>query len=78
MERPVFVVHVPRGGDIDATRAMLEKINAAVADAYHLPDFAVFLHEHSLTTVAINGGILADDAQRVEHQAKAYGTQPGR
>lgn len=71
--RPVFVVHIPRGGDIDAKRAMLKKINAAVADAYGLPDFATFLHEHSLETVVINGEILADDVQRVEDQAKVYG-----
>lgn len=71
--RPVFVVHVPQGGDIDAKRTMLKQINAAVADAYHLPDFATFLHEHSLDTVAINGGILADNEQRVEEQRSVYG-----
>lgn len=70
--RPVFIVHIPQGGDIDAKRTMLKKINAAVADAYHLPDFATFLHEHSLDTVVINGGILADDQQRVEDQAQVY------
>jgi hypothetical protein len=71
--RPVFVVHVPQGGDIDAKRTMLKQINAAVADAYHLSDFATFLHEHSLDTVVINGGILADDEQRVEEQRSVYG-----
>lgn len=71
--RPVFVVHIPQGGGIDAKRTMLKKINAAVADTYHLPDFATFLHEHSLETVVINGGILADDLHRVDDQAKAYG-----
>jgi phenylpyruvate tautomerase PptA (4-oxalocrotonate tautomerase family) len=70
--RPVFVVHVPRDGNIDAKRKMLKKINAAVSDAYHLPEFATFLHEHSLDTVVINGGILADDQQRVEAQQEAY------
>ena len=62
-----------KGGNADAKRTMLRKINAAVADAYPLPDFATFLHEHSLETVAINGGILADDQQRVEDQKNAYG-----
>ena len=71
--RPVFVVHVPQGGDIDAKRTMLKQINAAVADAYHLPDFATFLHEHSLDTVVINGRILVDDEQRVEEQRGVYG-----
>jgi phenylpyruvate tautomerase PptA (4-oxalocrotonate tautomerase family) len=71
--RPVFIVHIPQGGDVDAKRNMLKKINAAVADAYHLPDFATFIHEHSLETVVINGGILADDQQRVEDQRNVYG-----
>ena len=70
--RPVFVLHVPRGGDADARRTMLRRINAAVADAYGLPDFAVFFVEHSLDTVAINGGLLAEDQQRVADQTAAY------
>ena len=73
--RPVFVMHVPQGGDLDAKRTMLKKINDAVVDAYHLPDFAIFLHEHSLDTVVINGGILADDHQRVDDQRAVYGDQ---
>lgn len=71
--RPVFVMHVPQGGDLDAKRTMLNKINAAVTAAYPLPDFAIFLHEHTLDTVVINGGILADDLQRAKDQAAVYG-----
>lgn len=40
--------------------------------AYRLPDFAIFLHEHQLGAVAINGVILADDQQRVDDQTQAY------
>jgi hypothetical protein len=70
--RPVFIVHVPQGASAEAKRRMLKGINAAVANAYPLPDIAIFMIEHSLDTVAINGGILADDQQRVEDQASAY------
>jgi hypothetical protein len=70
--RPVFTMHIPLGGDIDAKRKMLKEVNAAVTDAYRLPEFAIFLHEHTLETVAINGTILADDQQRVEDQQNAY------
>jgi hypothetical protein len=70
--RPVLVVHVPQDADVDAKRTMLTKINAAVSEAYGLPDLAIFLHEHSLDTVVINGVILADDLQRVEEQREAY------
>jgi hypothetical protein len=53
---------------------MLRKINTAVAKAYNgLPDFAIFLHEHSLDTVVINGEILADNQHRVEEQEMVYG-----
>jgi hypothetical protein len=67
--RPVFTVHVPQGADADARRVMVRKLNAAVASAYPLPDIAIFVTEHPLDLVAINGGMLADDEQRVEHQA---------
>lgn len=85
--RPVFVMHVPEGGDLDAKRTMLRRIDAAVTAAYPFSEtadqpvadtgghgyFAVFLHEHTLDTVVIDGGILADDQQRVEDQGKVYG-----
>ncbi|CAM4218409.1 hypothetical protein KIPE111705_45510 [Kibdelosporangium persicum] len=70
--RPVFTAHVPQGTTIDAKRTMLRKINKAVADTYRLPDFMTFLHEHSLDAVALDGGLLADDQQRVEDQTRAY------
>lgn len=70
--RPVFIVHVPAGGDADARRTMVKRINTAVFAAYQLPDFAIFFLEHSLETVALHGGFLADDQQRVEDQAQAY------
>jgi phenylpyruvate tautomerase PptA (4-oxalocrotonate tautomerase family) len=70
--RPVFVVHVPREANNDAKRTMLAKVNAAVAEAYPLPDIAIFLIEHSLDTVVINGRVQAEDRQRVEDQREAY------
>jgi hypothetical protein len=72
--RPAFVVHAPQGGNIEAKRRMLKKINAAVADAYALPDFITFIHEHPLDLVAVNGVVLADDQQRVEDQRNVYRT----
>jgi phenylpyruvate tautomerase PptA (4-oxalocrotonate tautomerase family) len=70
--RPVFTVHVPQGARADAKRTMAKKINAALADAYPLPDIAIFIAEHPLDLIAINGGILADDQERVEDQARIY------
>lgn len=70
--RPVFLIHGPQGVHIDAKRKMLKKLNAAVADAYHLPEFMIFMHEYPLDLVAHEGSLLADNQQRVEDQKKAY------
>jgi len=70
--RPVFTMHVPQGVNTDAKRKVLKKINAAVADAYPLPDFMTFIVEYPLDLVAHDGGLLADDQQRVENQREAY------
>ncbi|MCC8244107.1 hypothetical protein [Saccharothrix luteola] len=69
--RPVFMVHVPPAAGIDAKRTMLRKIGAAVGDAYDLPDFMTFVHEHPLDLVALDGGLLADDRQRVGDRTEA-------
>jgi hypothetical protein len=70
--RPVFTMHVPAGVKSDTKREVLTKINAAVADAYHLPDFMTFIVEYPLDLVAHDGGLLADDQQRVEDQKVVY------
>jgi phenylpyruvate tautomerase PptA (4-oxalocrotonate tautomerase family) len=70
--RPVFTVHVPQGAKAEAKRTMAKKINAALAHAYPLPDIAIFIAEHPLDLIAINGGILADDHKRVEDQERVY------
>lgn len=71
--RPVFIMHVPQGADPDAKRTMLKKINTVVTEAYRLPEFMTFIHEHALDLVAFDGGLLADDRQRGEDQAEVYG-----
>jgi hypothetical protein len=70
--RPVLTLHVPQGVNIDAKREMLKKINAAVANAYQLPDFMIFIQEYPLDLVAHEGGLHADNQQRVQDQKEAY------
>lgn len=72
--RPAFTIHAPQGVNIDAKRKMLKKTHAAVADAYHLPEFQTFILEHPLHLVANNGDLLSDDQQRVEDQSQVYKT----
>lgn len=68
--RPVLLIHGPQGVNANAKRTMLKKINAAVADAYHLPDFMIFMHEYPLDLGAHEGVLLADNQQRVEGQKR--------
>jgi hypothetical protein len=74
--RPVLSLHVPQGVNVDAKRKVLKKIHAAVADAYRLPDFMIFIQEYPLDLVAHEGRILADDQQRVEEQSAVYNQRP--
>jgi hypothetical protein len=70
--RPVLTLHIPQGGNADAKRKVLKKISTAVAAAYQLPDFMIFLVEYPLDLVAHEGNLLADNQQRVEDQRQAY------
>jgi hypothetical protein len=70
--RPVLTLHIPQDGNADAKRKVLNKISTAVAAAYQLPDFMIFLVEYPLDLVAHEGNLLADNQQRVEDQQQAY------
>jgi len=70
--RTILMMHVPQGVSIDAKRAMVSAINAAVAEAYNLPKFMIFMHEYPLDMVSLDGGLHADNQQRVEAQRKVY------
>jgi len=71
--RPVIMMHVPQDVNIDAKRKMLKGINAAVAEAYHLPKFIIFIHEYPLDMVSLDGRLHSDNQARVEAQKKVYG-----
>jgi phenylpyruvate tautomerase PptA (4-oxalocrotonate tautomerase family) len=71
--RPVFMMHVPQGVNIDAKRKMLKGINAAVAEAYHLPKIIIFIHEYPLDIVSLDGRLHSDNQARVEAQKKVHG-----
>lgn len=71
--RPVFTMHVPQGGSVEARRTMVSRINAAVTDAYHAPKFMIFITEYPLDLVALDGKIHADNHQRVAEQKQIYG-----
>jgi hypothetical protein len=71
--RPVFTMHVPQGGSLEARRTMVSRINAAVADAYDAPKCLIFMTGYPLDLVALDGKLHADNHQRVEEQKLVYG-----
>ena len=66
------MMHVPQGVHIEAKRKMMKGIKPAVAEAYHLPKFMVFMHEYPLDLVSLDGRLHSDNQERVEAQKKAY------
>ena len=68
----IWRLHIPQGVNIDAKRKVLTRINEAVAAAYQLPDFMIFMQEYPLTSWRMTAAYHADNQQRVEDQRQAY------
>jgi len=73
--RPVFMMHVAEGANIDAKRKTLRRINDAIVEAYHLPKFMIFMQEYPLDRVALDGGLHSDNKARVQAQKEVYRDQ---
>jgi hypothetical protein len=66
--RPVLIMQVPQGVSIDAKRKMMQGINSAVAEAYHLPELAVIMHENPPDRGSLDGRLFSDSQGRVDAQ----------
>jgi phenylpyruvate tautomerase PptA (4-oxalocrotonate tautomerase family) len=58
---PVCRIDAPPGIGITAKKKMVEKITAAIDEAYHIGDTLVFLHESSPENVALDGQLLSEN-----------------
>ena len=58
---PVCRIEAPPGIGITAKKKMVEKITAAIDEAYHIGDTLVFLRECEPQNVALNGRLLSED-----------------
>ena len=58
---PVCRIEAPPGIGITAKKKMVEKITAAIDEAYHIGDTLVFLEECAPENVALNGRLLSED-----------------
>jgi len=58
---PVCRIEAPPGIGTVAKKKLVEKITAAIDEAYHIGDTFVFLQECSPENVALNGRLLSED-----------------
>jgi len=63
---PVVFIEAPPGIRTDAKRAMMEKITAAIDEAYHIGDTLIFLREYPAENVAMDGRLQSDNAKILE------------
>lgn len=61
----VFIEGLP-GLRTDAKKKMIEKITAAVEEAYHLGDTLIFLREYPAHLVAMNGQLQSENPKILE------------
>jgi len=70
---PVVFIDAPPGIRTDAKRKMMEKITSAIDEAYHIGDTLVFLREHSIDNVAMDGRIQSESPKILEALKKIGG-----
>jgi phenylpyruvate tautomerase PptA (4-oxalocrotonate tautomerase family) len=58
---PVCRIEAPPGLGTAAKKKMVEKITAAIDEAYHIGDTLVFLQECSPENVALEGRLLSEN-----------------
>jgi phenylpyruvate tautomerase PptA (4-oxalocrotonate tautomerase family) len=63
---PILFIEAPPGIRPEAKRKMMEKITAAVDEAYHIGDTLIFLNEHSIENVAMDGRIQSENPKILE------------
>jgi hypothetical protein len=63
---PVVFIEAPPGIRINAKRMMMEKIAAAIDEAYHIGDTLIFLREYPVENVAMEGRLQSDNPKILE------------
>ena len=72
---PVLFIEAPPGIRPEKKRMMMQKITEAVEDAYHIGDTLIFLREHPVENVAMDGRIQSENPKILEALKKiATGT----
>jgi phenylpyruvate tautomerase PptA (4-oxalocrotonate tautomerase family) len=63
---PVVFIEAPPGLRREAKKAMIERITAAIDDAYHIGDTLIFLREYPPENVAMDGRIQSENPKILE------------
>ncbi len=63
---PVVFIEAPPGIRTDAKKKMVERITAAIDDAYHIGDTLVFLREYPAENVAMDGHLQSENPKILE------------
>jgi phenylpyruvate tautomerase PptA (4-oxalocrotonate tautomerase family) len=63
---PVVTIEAPPGLRLDKKKKMVEKITAAIDEAYEIGDTLIFLHEDSPENVAMNGCLQSENPKILE------------
>jgi len=70
---PVVFIDAPPGIRAEAKRKMVKRITEAIDEAYHIGDTLIFLREHQVDNVAMNGSLQAENPRIVEALKKIQG-----
>jgi phenylpyruvate tautomerase PptA (4-oxalocrotonate tautomerase family) len=63
---PVVFIEAPPGIRSEAKTRMVEKITAAIDEAYHIGDTLIFLREYSADNVAMDGRLQSENPKILE------------
>jgi phenylpyruvate tautomerase PptA (4-oxalocrotonate tautomerase family) len=63
---PVVFIEAPPGIKQQAKKLLVEKITAAIDDAYHIGDTLIFLREYPAENVAMDGRLQSENPKILE------------
>jgi phenylpyruvate tautomerase PptA (4-oxalocrotonate tautomerase family) len=66
VKMPVLYIDAPPGIRPEAKRKLMEKITAAVDEAYHIGDTLIFLREYAAENVAMDGRLQSENPKILE------------
>jgi len=70
---PICFVEAPPGIRADAKKKLMEKITAAIDEAYHIGDTLIFLREYPPDNVAMDGRLQSENPRIKEILKKISG-----